>query len=203
MCKFIEDNDDISIRQISVQDAIDGRCNMPFISPAAWKSAQHNCKWLHRTYSHLTQGTKPGRRAGSVKDLKRYHRVCSIGKNGLLVVRRQRPFAPACDLTVVPRDILPGILSALHIRLNHPTVSQLQKVFDRHFYGLDAKQEIDKSSTLCPQCASIAKLPKEVEEFSTSDVPVAMGTHFACDVLCRANLKIFVLRDNFSSYTVT
>ena len=39
-------------------------------------------------------------------------------------------------------------------------------------------------------------------EFSTSIPPATPGTHFACDVLCRARQKILVTREVFSSYTI-
>ena len=142
------------------------------------------------------------KKANKVRELKRYLQVCSIGKNGLLVVRKERPFAPSQDLTVIPVHILPGLLSALHLRLQHPTKTQLTKVFHRYFYALDADKHIEIITSQCPQCASVAKLPREVEEFSTSNEQPELGTSFACDVLCRARQRIFIIRDAFSSFTV-
>ena len=44
---------------------------------------------------------------------------------------------------------------------------------------------------------------KEVEEFSCSDPIFKPGVAFASDILCRARQKIYVLRDCYSSFTVT
>jgi len=41
-----------------------------------------------------------------------------------------------------------------------------------------------------------------LQEFSTSDQPLVLGTTFACDVLRRARQCIFIMRDCFSSFTV-
>ena len=76
-------------------------------------------------------------------------------------------------------------------------------MFHRHFYALDADAVITHVCNQCPQCSSIARLPKELEDFTTSEVPVALGSQFACDVLCRAGQRMFLLRDTFSCYTVT
>ena len=46
------------------------------------------------------------------------------------------PFAQTRDLTVVPRQVLPGLLSALHLKLGHPSKYQLTKVFHRYFFAL-------------------------------------------------------------------
>ena len=126
----------------------------------------------------------------------------SLSRDGLIVVKKQIPFEPARELIVVPRAIVPGLLTALHLRLHHPVKSQLSKVFNRYFYALDSERYIQSVTSSCSQCAAVARLPKEVVEFSTSqDPPTSPGSHFACDVLCRAKQKILVLRDCFSSYT--
>ena len=36
----------------------------------------------------------------------------------------------------------------------------------------------------------MAKVPKDVEEFSTTDTPLALGSYFSCNVLCRAKQKV-------------
>lgn len=203
VCKFIDECDRSTVCNITVTDVLQGKSNMPFLTPGTWKGSQQDCPTLRRVYAHLTQGTRPGKKATKVRNLKRYLQVCSIGKDGMLVVRKQRPFAPSLDLTVIPTHILPGLLSALHLRLQHPTKLQLAKVFHRYFYALDSDQCIDTVTGQCPQCASIAKLPRELEEFTTSGDPPELGSNFACDVLCRARQRIFILRDSFSSFTVT
>ena len=101
------------------------------LTPGTWKGSQQDCPTLRCTYADLKQGTHPGGKATKVRELKRYLQVYSIGRNGMLVVRKERPFAPSQDLTVIRVHILPGLLSALHLRLQHPTKTQLTKVFHR------------------------------------------------------------------------
>jgi hypothetical protein len=202
VCKFIEDNSDSSVLKLTVSDILDGTGSMPFMSPTAWKISQQDCKDLRRVYAHLFQGTRPGPKACNIRDIKRYLRVCTIGRDGLLIVRWEMPFTTARDLTVIPQRVLNGLISALHLRLQHPSKSQMQKIFHRYFYALDSDNAIGDVTSHCPQCASIAKLPKALEEFTTSP-PQALGATSACDILCRARQRIFLIRDCFSSFTIT
>ena len=150
---------------------------------------------------HLSQGTHPSKKVTNQRDVKRYLKVVTFGRNGLLVVKQPAAFKPTRHLTVVPKHVLPGLLTALHFRLNHPSKTQLQRAFDRHFFALNTAMEITSVTASCSQCAALACLPKEVAEYSTSDPPDGPGTSFACDILCRSRQKILLVRDCFSSFT--
>ena len=202
VCKFIEENKDSAVYSISIQDVVSGSQSMPFTSTTPWKSVQQDCAALRRTYAHLSQGTRPGKKATNVKDVKRYLRVATFNRDGLLVKKESHPFRPTSQLIIVPRHILTGLLTALHLRFQHPSSSQLQKVFSRHFYALDAEAEVKSVTKSCVHCASLQTLPQEIMDFSTSAPQSMPGKSFACDVLCRAKQKILVVRDTFSSYTV-
>lgn len=201
ICRFISDTSE-SICRLQVSDILEGKCALPYSSPAAWKATQQDCPLLRRAYAHLSQGTRPSKKTKNIREVKRYMSLCSIGRDGLLVVRKEFPFANSKDLIVIPSKVLPGLISALHLRLEHPSKHQMSKVFHRYFYGINADSIIGSISDQCHLCSSIAKLPNDIEEFSTTDEPLALGTHFACDVLRRANQVIFVVRDEFSSFTI-
>lgn len=203
ICKFIDECASSTVYNLSVSDILDGQSPMPFMSPTAWKVAQQDCQALRRAYSHLLQGTRPGHKDNNIRDVKRYLRVCTIGKDGILIVRKEMPYSTARDLIVIPQHTLSGLISALHLRLRHPTKAQMIKIFHRYFYAFSADEEITNACTLCPQCAAMLHLPREIEDFSTSEKPQALGSHFACDILCRAKQRIFVIRDAFSSFTIT
>ena len=147
------EQDSASVSKITVTDILEGHSTLPFISPSTWKGAQHDCPSLRRTYAHLSLGTRPTKKDTHIRDVKRYLKVCVIGKNGLLVTRCTAPFQRTRDLTVLPRHVLCGLLSALHLRLNHPTKAQTKKVFHQYFFALDANDEIDRVCNECPQCA--------------------------------------------------
>ena len=201
ICSFISTNTHSTICSISVNDVTENKTPMPFTNIVAWKQPQQDCPDLRRTYSHLSQGTRPTKKMSKIKDVKRYLRVATIGREGVLIVKSIVPFAPSRNLTVIPRHILPGLLTALHLRFQHPTSFQLQKVFHRHFYALDADKAIKSVTNNCAHCASLAQLPLEITSSSTSVPAPRPGISFACDVLCRSRQKLFVIRDTFSSFT--
>ena len=125
ICKFIADNSTSTVYSLSVTDILEGKSSMSFMSPAAWKISQQDCQAL--TYAHPSQGTRPSHKDNNIRDVKRYLRVCTIGSDGLLIVRTAR------DLIVIPSQVLPGLVSSLHLCLHHPTKSQMMKVFHRYF----------------------------------------------------------------------
>ena len=164
-------------------------------------SAQHDCPTLQRTYAHLTQGTHPSKKTKHVKDLRRYLQVATLNERGLLTVRKSDPFCPQRELIVVPCDMLPGLITALHICFQHPTKHQLSSLFQRYFCGLCIDTVISEVTNNCHQCNSLKKLPREVFEQSSSKSPECPGQQFAADIIRRCKQKIFVTRDIFSSFS--
>ena len=123
-------------------------------------------------------------------------------------MRREIPFSSVRDLIIVPSHGLPGrsylhLITALHLRLQHPSKLQLTILFHWYFYRRKANNEINSSTAMCSQCATMKCFPQEIDEFTTSDDTQSLGTHFACDVMHRTSQCIFLLRDSFSSYTIT
>ena len=55
----------------------------------------------------------------------------------MLVVRRNDPLVPSTELIIIPRSVLDGLITALHIKLDHPSRHQLELVMKCHFYALD------------------------------------------------------------------
>ena len=115
---------------------------MPFLNHAAWKAAQQEDATLRRTYAHLSKGTRPGKKERNMRDLRRYLQVTSIDNDGLIIVKKSDPFLSDRRLTVIPTQLLPGLVTALHIQLGHPTIHQLLKVFNRYFYGINSSSEV-------------------------------------------------------------
>ena len=64
--------------------------------------------------------------------MKRYINVATIAKDGLLVVRRTTPLASSTDLIIIPRSVIDGLATAIHIKLDHPSKHQLKLVMKRH-----------------------------------------------------------------------
>lgn len=121
VCSFVKHMEDSVVRSTSVQDVLKGDVRLPFTSRAAWLATQSECADL-RHRAHLIQGTRPSKKQTNAKDVKRYLNVATIARDGLLVVNCDVPLAPTRECIIVPRQVLDGLLTALHIQLSHPTL---------------------------------------------------------------------------------
>ena len=133
ICTFINLQEDSVVRHVTTQDILDGKVKLPFTSRGAWLSIQSECSDIRRTVAHLRQGTRPSKKLTNIRDVKRYLNVSTLATDGLLVVKRNLPFTPCRDCTVVPRQVLDGLLTSLHIKLDHPSNNQLKSVVNRLF----------------------------------------------------------------------
>jgi len=203
VCAFVSDTQDSVVRGVSVLDVLNGSMKMPFTSRIAWLDTQRDCPDLRRTHAYLSQGTRPSKKLTNIPDVKRYIRAVTIASDGLLVVRQDRPFLPTQQRIVVPRDILCGFLTALHMRFNHPTTHQMTQLFNRYFFALDLERAVKLTHQSCHQCQSLLSIPKYLHPQSSSPAPSRIGSCFAADVMRRYGQLIFVLRETVSSYTVS
>ncbi|KAL5020775.1 hypothetical protein ScPMuIL_002145, partial [Solemya velum] len=154
----------------------------------------------HRTCL-LTDRTRPSKTVKNIKDVRRYLNSVSISKDGLLVVKRNDPLSATRECIVVPRQVLNGLLTALHLKLNHPSCHQLKKCIHRFFFALDMDKTIEYVTKSRYQCAPLLKTPKFKVEQSCGDPPESIGISFAADILKRERQLIFILRECISSYT--
>ena len=203
ICAFTKLTQDSVVRNTSVQDILRGDERLPFTSRTAWLAIQAECADLRRTRAHLQQGTRPSKKLTNIKDVKRYLNVATIANDGLLVVRRDEPLVPSRECIIVPRQVLDGLLTALHIQLTHPSSHQLQAVTNRYLYALDIHKAIDRVTQACHICASLRQTPKMRVEQSSCPPPDAVGVSFAADVIKRSRQLVLVLRECVTSLTAT
>lgn len=201
ICSFVALTEDSVVRSIKIDDILSSTSRLPFTNRNGWRNVQSECPDLRRVHSHLSQGTRPSKKVTNAKDVKRYLNVATIAKDGLLVVKRTDPLSPPQDLIVIPRSAIDGLLTALHIKLDHPSAHQLQQVVKRHFFALDLSQAIDRVTDSCHTCASLRRFPQIVTSQSTEDPPEVVGMSFAADVIKRNKQCIMVLRETTTSYT--
>ena len=116
---------DSFVRNRSVSDILDGSAKRPFTTRSAWLAIQPECSDLRRTCAHLRQGTRPSRKATNIKDIKRYLNVATIANDGLLVVKRNDLFVPSKELIIIPRSVLHGLLTSIHLQLSHPSANPM------------------------------------------------------------------------------
>jgi hypothetical protein len=133
--------------------------------------------------------------------VKRYLNVATVAPDGLLIVCQEQPFAPTSERIIVPRPVLDGLVTALHIQLSHPTTHQLRKAIHRHFFALDMDSCIDRVSDSCHQCASLRKVPQSLMHNYSSEPPKNVGMACAADVIRRTRQCILVLREGVTSFT--
>lgn len=203
VCSFVKRLDESVVRSISYKDIVTGTAAPPFSNRPAWALLQAECSDLRRTHAHLTQGTKPSRKVNNARNVKRYLHVATISRDGLLTVQKNEPLVPSRELIIVPQNILAGLVTAIHVNMDHPSAHQLKQIFDRKFYALNATQCIKDVTENCHICASLKSVPKHLVKQSTSVPPEVIGSSFAADVMRQNRQMIFVLRETVTSYTVT
>ena len=201
ICTFVKRTEESVVRLTTAEDVLSGRTKLPFTSRNAWLSLQSECPDLRRTHSHLLQGTRPSKKLTHIRDVKRYLNVATIASDGLLVVKRDEPLEPTRQCIIIPRQVLDGVLTAIHLQLSHPTGNQLKKVMSRYFYALDLDKAIYRVTDGCHTCAALKHAPHTIKEQSTSDSPPIVGVTFAADILKRNRQLILVVRECVTSYT--
>ena len=202
VCKFISESDSVVVRSISARDILAGRGAVPFTNRGAWKSLQSECHDLRRVHSHLSNGTRPSAKNSKASIVKKFLRNVRIGYGGLLVVKQSQPFLPEKELIVVPLHILHGLITSMHIALNHPTPHQLTNVFNRGYFSLNVSDCVLNVTEACSQCQALKSVPSELHHQSSS-IPATSPLYvYAADILRRCKQFIYVIRDTFSSFTV-
>lgn len=201
LCAFIRESEDSVVRQTSIDEVLNGTSKLPFTGRSTWLAIQTECPDLRRVCAHLKQGTRPSKKLNNIRDVKRYLQVATIAHDGLLVVKRDSPFSPTRDCIIVPRNVLHGILTSLHVQLNHPSCHQLRTVVNRYFFALDMDKAVEIVSENCFHCAALRKATHTATEQTTSEPQVAIGVSFAADVMRRERQFILVLRECVTSYT--
>ena len=201
VCSFVSEAEDLAVRPISVHDVLSGKTSLPFTSRSAWLQSQLECSDLRRVHSHLKQGTRPSKKLTNIKDVKRYLNLVSISRDGLLVVKRDEPFAAPRECIVIPRSVVDGFLAALHVKLDHPSRHQMKLVSQRYFFALDLDKALDRCSQCCHLCSSLKKVPSSLVEQSTSDPPDGLGISFAADVIKRYRQLVLAVRETSTSFT--
>ena len=203
ICKFVSESDDVVVKAVTVEGILSGREKVPYTNKQTWLALQKECPDLRRVHSYIRSGVRPNSKNNRITDVKRYMQKATVSRDGLLVVVVNEPFLPQRQLIVIPQSVLSGLILSLHLSLNHPTINQMIKVFNRDYFALRSAPAIKLITENCVTCESLKKLPKEIQTQASTDYPLSPATSFAADVIRRFRQKLFLLRDTFSSYTIT
>ena len=204
ICRFVHDLEVSVVRDISVNDILSGKCSIPFTTRSSWLQIQRSCKDLQHVHSLLKDGRVISRKKKGFTDVRRYMRSCRLSNrpaDGLLVVSHEEPLGSTRQRVVVPRNVVDGLLTALHIQLSHPSKNQLRLIFNRAFFALDSEVAIARVSDSCHTCKSLEQVPSMFREQSTSAPPDRIGSWFSADVIKREGQLIMLIRENVTSYS--
>ena len=102
----------------------------------------------------------------------------------------------------VPNNFFPGLVHALHIKLNHPSKTQMQRLVSRFFYSSGHARIIEEVSSACSLCAALKTLPKELLSESTEETAI-FGANFSADIIKKDSQLIFLCREKLSQLTLT
>ena len=202
VCKFINESESLSVNSVSISDIVSGQIRVPFASPKAWLQIQLNCSTVQLARKHLQQGTQPLKKQRNLRDVKQLIRLCSVTRDGLLVVNKNfTTFQPTQEQIVIPSNYAPGLLAALHLQLGHPTPHQLKQVFSRQFFCINSDKLIEDTSDNCHPCLALKKLPKSAIPECTSAPYKHVGSNFSADVMKRCNQDILVTCEEVTKFT--
>ena len=98
--------------------------------------------------------------------------------------------------------MLPGLLTALHIRFAHHSAYQLKRITSRFFFALNLEKAVEDVSDTCYLCSAMKSVPKQLMPQSSSDPVDNVGCSFALDVMRRYRQFIVILRESVTSYTL-
>ena len=196
VCKFI--NETATLAANNVENDINA---IPLGSVDSWKKMQFEDYACSEAYRRLKSGQQPSKRGQNSNDIRRYYGTCQA-KN-LLVVEDKIPNTTQVNFRiVVPKDFVPAVITHLHNQDNkHLSSYQLEKTFNRHFFGIHVKLAIKETLDNCTLCKANKQIPIKNANPTSVCNPESPGRIFNADVIKRHQQKILVCTDLFSSYT--
>ena len=144
---------------------------------------------------------------GDFTRVKRLHNLYRTGQlkiasDGLVTVKHTDSAGNMYDAISIPATFFPGLVHALHIKLNHPSRAQMQRLMNRYFYCAGHTRIIEEIFASCTICVALKELPKEIFSQSTVENPV-FGANFSADVIKKDGQLIFLCREKLSQLTST
>ena len=172
---------------------------LPLGDKSLWLAVQESDKDISSVKDLLVTGDSP--RKNSTRMVKTIHRHASIHE-GLVVVKEtdNNAFSDFFRI-VIPKIKVPTILSLIHLKGNHPSQYQSEKVFSRYFFCPGFRQSLDDFYNQCFLCNSVKKSTTPRPPYREPNPPEHPGISFNIDVLKRAKQIILVCTDIFSKYT--
>jgi hypothetical protein len=77
----------------------------------------------------------------------------------MLIVVSENNLNPRSKRIVIPRSLVHGIVTALRLKLLHPSKEQLKIVMERSFFALQLSKVIELVHANCDVCSSLQDVP--------------------------------------------
>lgn len=172
--------------------------NLPLGDRSIWISMQDSDLDISTVKDLLATGDSP--RKNSSRLVKTIHRHASL-KDGVVIVKESdNTLFKDLARVVIPKSKVPTILSMIHLKGNHPSQYQTEKIFSRYFFCPGFRDALQKFYQQCYLCSSVKKLSNPEPCFRDPDPPLHPGVYFNIDVLKRSRQLILVCTDVFSKY---
>lgn len=202
VCKFVAEEMESVVRNITVEDVLSGKARMPWTNRSAWREVQMECSNLRKVKFFKKRGTQPSKKSKNMKQVRKYLSAGTIiAHDDLLINPSSPPLGPVNERIVVPEQVVHGLLTMLHLR-SHPSANNLKMAFSRYFYALHIDKLSKEVTQACSQCAALREIPHALIPESSQPPPNTIGESFAGDVMKRWSQKIFCIREAVTSYTL-
>ena len=210
ICKFANEIEVIGdksalIRSVSVEDIKSGRSVLPLTQRKTWLEVQKKDSAIEKFRHLVSVGQSPNKHKtkGEHTVIKKLFRLYVAGdlmidKDGAVLVKT-KDGAYSGYAMVVPLSIYPGLIHTLHLRLDHPSKSQLTALTQRYFYCHGFQAIIEQVTESCLQCSSVKKLPKVLLS-DTTEANGSCGLQFAADVMEQHGQKVLIVREKLTQF---
>ena len=195
------------VNSVSIQDILSGKFRPPLAEKSAWLQIQKDDDTHNRLFNLITSGgLQPEKKLRGHTDLKLLYNMykkglLKIDSSGLIVIKHVAPLTgQEFDAISVPRHIYPAIIQSLHVKLCHPSRSQMSKLAQRYFHSVGSTTTVDDIHKACQTCTSLSQIKIPAQSFSTTKVS-SFGSSFSADVMVSEGQRIFLCSKKLSQYT--
>ena len=169
---------------------------------------------IQQTIWFLENRRRPLDRNTSMNTVKHYLRYTKekaskegylvVNKNGILVMIQSAPGTVfKTERPVVPEHLAPALIATIHLKRNHPKLTQIQAILRNSFFIIKAQSKIEQVLNNCLLCNADEFIKKEMDIYSTSEPPDFPYQKLAADVMKRSRNNILVVTDSLTSHTST
>ena len=201
-----------AIRTVTVEEIMSGQATIPYHQRKTWKEMQDNCAVHIKLRNLIISGALPEKKKtnGPNTKLKYLHNLfmkqeLKMEQDGMILVKAKKaPGSTESDTWAysVPHTLYPGLAQAIHIRLSHPSKSQLANIMSRYFYSPGYLRIIDEISDNCTNCQSLKILPKVLLRNDSSEIK-QFASRFSADILERCSQRVMVVREELTQMMLT